>query len=96
MADKQTFNINERVDVSVSNGIYVSKKLIFISLLVVVVLLVSLPLIVYYTKPDVNFNKIKTNEALQQQTWNDICIEYACKNNNELNSKTLICLTLQE
>jgi hypothetical protein len=69
------------------NGIFISKIQLILVILLVCGMLIAIPLTVFHTKSDVNFDKIIQKPSLTQQAWNDICINYACDNNDKLNGK---------
>ena len=74
------------------NGIFIPKIRLIIIIVVVVLLLIILPIITYFSKPVVDFKKIKATPSLAEKVWNDVCIDYACKNYNALTGNLILYL----
>lgn len=65
-------------------GYSVSKGLILTYIIVFILVCTGVGLIVYFTKNDVNFDKINKSSSLSQQTWDKVCVNYGCENIDKL------------
>ena len=80
---KNSFEIEESKNVPVkTSGIFLSKPLVALFVVVSIALCVGVPLIVYFTKSDVNIDKISADSQLSDQTWRTFCVKYGCSNDN--------------